>query len=429
MPTMPLLPTRRAPQVVHWLILLVMSLVLCACSAVRLPGAESAGPAAGSPGTATDRPAYDISGPATTGSTGTGAGIPVPTGFEDSDPVRTRGARATPPASAVPEKGVVRVFYGTDRDDEAPRAIGQAYGNGRSTLKFGYVDVSIPREHRMGKLERPSLWRLEFKENPEKHITLVAVQALETDAWRRLVSEVSATRTSRRGMVFVHGFNVSFDDAARRAGQLAYDLGFDGLPFLYSWPSVGSLPSYTIDEANIEWTAANLRDFLKQAYSAGALSEMVLIAHSMGSRALARVVADIASDAQLSRSMKISHLILAAPDIDADVFARDLLPKMGSPVKVTIYTSSKDRALNASRQLHGYDRLGYTQAAVLAARVADVIDASEVDTSLLGHSYYGDHRSVIADMFGIITLAQPIDKRFGLQRRVHGNIGYWEFKP
>ena len=281
----------------------------------------------------------------------------------------------------------------------------------------------------MGTLERPSLFRLEFRENPEKHITLLAVEALDGASWRDALADFSASRSSRRGMVFVHGFNVSFDDAALRAGQITYDLGFDGVPFLYSWPSLGSLSSYTIDESNVEWTAANLRNFLRQAYGAGRLDELVVIAHSMGSRALSRVVAEIVSDSRLSSRMKISHLILAAPDIDAEVFVRDLLPKMGGPLKVTIYTSSKDKALDASRQLHGYDRLGYIQGAVRAARVADVIDASEVDTSLLGHSYYGDHRSVIADMFGLISLAQPIEKRFGLKRRYHGDVRYWEFKP
>ena len=38
-------------------------------------------------------------------------------------------------------------------------------------------------------------------------------------------------------LVFVHGYNVDFDNAVRRAGQLAYDLNFDGPTFLFSWPS------------------------------------------------------------------------------------------------------------------------------------------------------------------------------------------------
>lgn len=333
------------------------------------------------------------------------------------------------PHADLAEKAVVRVFYGTDRSTEPPRLIGQAYGTARANLKFGYADVSIPREHRMGNLERPSIYRLQFREDPEKHIVLLAVTALDAASWQKELSSFVQERSSKRGMVFVHGYNVSFDDAALRAGQLAYDLGFEGVPFLYSWPSLGSVPGYTVDEANVEWTAANLREFLKQAYRAAGLSEMVVIAHSMGSRALSKVVTEIASDRQLAGSMKISHLILAAPDIDAQVFVRDLLPKMASPMKVTIYTSSNDKALGASRTVHGYDRLGYTPGGILAAHVADVIDASGVDTSLLGHSYYGDQRSIIADMFGLISSSQPIDKRFGLTRRPHGQVSYWEFKP
>jgi esterase/lipase superfamily enzyme len=41
-------------------------------------------------------------------------------------------------------------------------------------------------------------------------------------------------------LVFIHGFNNSFEDALRRAGQLAYDLRFDGPVFAFSWSSEGS---------------------------------------------------------------------------------------------------------------------------------------------------------------------------------------------
>jgi esterase/lipase superfamily enzyme len=45
----------------------------------------------------------------------------------------------------------------------------------------------------------------------------------------------------------VHGFNVSFENALRRTAQIAYDLDFDGAPFLFSWPSRDSLLSYASD--------------------------------------------------------------------------------------------------------------------------------------------------------------------------------------
>ena len=42
-------------------------------------------------------------------------------------------------------------------------------------------------------------------------------------------------------LVFVHGFNTTFDNALFRTAQIAYDLKFDGAPFVYSWPSQGQV--------------------------------------------------------------------------------------------------------------------------------------------------------------------------------------------
>jgi esterase/lipase superfamily enzyme len=39
-----------------------------------------------------------------------------------------------------------------------------------------------------------------------------------------------------QALIFVHGYNMSFDNAARRAAQIAYDINFDGATFLFSWP-------------------------------------------------------------------------------------------------------------------------------------------------------------------------------------------------
>ena len=88
--------------------------------------------------------------------------------------------------------------------------------------------------------------------------------------------------------VFVHGYNVTFEDAARWTAQITYDLGFDGAPTFYSWPSRGSVPAYTIDEQNIEWTQSNLRRFLEDFFTRSQAQNVYLIAHSIGNRALTR---------------------------------------------------------------------------------------------------------------------------------------------
>jgi len=42
----------------------------------------------------------------------------------------------------------------------------------------------------------------------------------------------------------------------------------------------------------------------------------------------------------------------------------------------------------------------------------ETIDASHVDTSLLGHSYFAETRSVLSDMFYLIRTGRGLDMRF-----------------
>jgi esterase/lipase superfamily enzyme len=113
-------------------------------------------------------------------------------------------------------------------------------------LSYGECSISIPKSHKIGKLESPSLLRLEFRPDPEKHITLEAIRTLEEEAFFRNVSESVARAAAKDAFVFIHGYNVSFEDAARRTGQIVFDLHFVGAPIFYSWPSNGKVADYLL---------------------------------------------------------------------------------------------------------------------------------------------------------------------------------------
>ena len=129
-------------------------------------------------------------------------------------------------------------------------------------MHYGECAISIPKIHKVGKLESPSILRLEFRPDPEKHITLLSLQTLEEQAFFRAIAESVAKAPARDVFVFIHGYNVSFEDAARRTGQIAFDLNFVGAPILYSWPSNGKVADYLVDETNITWTAPHFQRFL-----------------------------------------------------------------------------------------------------------------------------------------------------------------------
>ena len=109
---------------------------------------------------------------------------------------------------------------------------------------------------------------------------------------------------------------------------------------------------------------------------------------------------------------RIKEVILAAPDIDADVFKRDIAPALiGDGQLVTLYASSKDWALKASKKFHGYVRAGDTGPSLTIVPGVTTVDSSEVDTDFLGHSYFADSTSIIADIYEIISgLLKPEDR-------------------
>jgi esterase/lipase superfamily enzyme/outer membrane protein OmpA-like peptidoglycan-associated protein len=327
---------------------------------------------------------------------------------------------------------VVRVFYATDRQPTHLQKVHNYYGPDRSvvgSLSFGFLDVSIPRDHQMGQIERPAIWRLEFREDPEKHVVLLGVSPEPEGQFFQDVSARVSGSAGKDAFVFIHGYANTFEEAAWRTAQLAYDLGFDGAPILYSWPSRGEVTAYPADEATIEWTTPHLEAFLEKLASASHARTVHLIAHSMGNRALTKALVSMAAKHSKNISPMFREVFLAAPDIDAGVFRQ--LAQSFPPLadRITLYASSKDEALRVSRRFHQNPRAGDSGLAITVVPRVDTIDATAVDTGLLGHSYYGDNRSILSDMFSLIRTGDPPEKRFGMQSAHLKQMTYWAFRP
>ena len=200
----------------------------------------------------------------------------------------------------------------------------------------------------------------------------------------------------------MHGYNVTFEDAARCTAQIAYDLKFDGAPIFFSWPSQGEILQYAVDETNVTWTAPHLMQFLTDVAEQSGAEQIHLIAHSMGNRALTSVLRDLSLTHKSSKPM-FDEVVLTAPDIDAEVFINDIAPAVVKTAqRVTLYASSNDEALIMSKKVHGYARAGDSGSQLVVVPGVDTVDVSAVDTSLLGHNYYGDNSSVLADIFELL---------------------------
>ncbi|HEX5108780.1 MAG TPA: alpha/beta hydrolase [Vicinamibacterales bacterium] len=356
---------------------------------------------------------------------GAGAGTVIVTRREPGSPgppgPQTRGQTSN--------YATVRVFFATDRSRVGSTPARFFGTEPAAAITYGHSDVSVPRDHRLGELEGPSIFRLEFRSDPEKHVTVLRVEPSPRESFASAVRTRVAASTRKEALLFVHGFNVSFEDAVRRAAQLAYDLAFDGPALVFSWPSQeGALVTdYRRDERNAELSVDNLRRVMMDLLDAPDPPTLHVIAHSMGNRVLAGALQQIAAS---TPARKVRRVAMIAPDIDAELFRRAAGRIAAATERLTLYASSADAALRLSQTFAGYPRAGQGGAGIVVVPGMDTIDASSVDTSLTGlyHSYYADNSTVLSDLFAYFRGQNP-DARFGLAPIKAQQGMYWLFRP
>lgn len=304
--------------------------------------------------------------------------------LEWMDPVEAVGYRAVP------------VLFVTDRKQTGSDNPNKFFGGERGELRFGLSHVSIPDIHRTGEIERP--WKL-FPESPSRHVALLDIELSRPVTFLERLNAALRAANARKILVFVHGYNVPFADAVRSLAQLTYDLNFSGVCVLYSWPSTGSFLGYTRDEANAGWTRENFLTMLSTLSQLQDPAEQHLLAHSMGNRVVFQGL-------QFLEGMRFGQVILAAPDEDAGAIENQMPRFLGRAERNTLYSSRKDLALRLSNWVHGHGRGGQEGVTGL-----DSIDASAINFSRFGHSYFHEQRDLLADIFLLVEHGLPPARR------------------
>jgi len=328
---------------------------------------------------------------------------------------------------AAPEPQQVDLFYITDR---APDSDGDLYFSGaRGDLNYGVTQVSMPPGHIMGQHEEPSLLKFEWSHEEDKHIKIRDVLKLDQDEFTNRLKRAIDASPGKKVMVFVHGYNEDFPDASRMVAQFANDLKFPGPVVMFSWPSQGNLTSYTVDETNAEWAQSHFVELLSALLEQVPVHNIYLVGHSMGNRIIGRAMITLSGERLESDLMLFREIIMIAPDIDADVFRKDMAPRLArTGINVTLYASSRDRALMASKAFHGYPRAGDSGEDLVVVEGMETIDASDASGGLLGHSYFAEDRRIMEDIFGLLQTGQRADNRFGLEARETTQGRYWTFR-
>lgn len=316
------------------------------------------------------------------------------------------------------------LMFRTELIEKQRLGTGPQFGGRRDPAEqvhYGFCDVSIPPTHVSGEVESPLLGG----ENENAHVVLKTTELLQEQAFFDAVRSELAKRTpsSRSCFVFIHGFNVSFELAARRTAQIHFDLKFEGAPIFFSWPSRTSIRHYFSDRNEIGFSQYVIRQFLVDVAERVNADRIHVIAHSMGADATCRAIAELGD-----RGRIFDQIILAAPDIDRDVFRLQLAPRLARTAnRTTLYCSRNDRALQISNTFNDGLRAGDSSRGILTTRDVDTVDASGIDTDLLGHSYYGDCLPILNDVQALFQQDQPPENRRLVPWPVADDLRYWTF--
>ena len=334
----------------------------------------------------------------------------------DSNPGKV-AARALEPASCVSSPSLcspsadkpydarlVEFFYATDRNITVSDNIAKIdTSSGRSAvLSYGVAAVHIPRDHEPGRIELPSEWRflgieLTSTSDPNRHFSIKRLASVSLDDWKALMRKQAEESSKKTALVFVHGFNTSFEAALFRNAQIVWDLGYEGISVLYSWSSKGKVRDYIYDRDSAEIARPGFIALLGTLRDLG-IERVNVVAHSMGNHVVLPALNNMATG---SDPIRLNHLVMAAPDVARDVFINQIPVVQRIAEGTTLYASSADKALLASTKLADFPRAGLVplEGPVILPNL-DTIDVTAIGSELLGlnHTVFAENRAVMDDL-------------------------------
>lgn len=367
----------------------------------------------------------------------------------------------------------IDLLYLTDRQPETRSDGSLNYGFARSrSLGFGSAVVTINPGMPWEELEQVSLERKRskrlvmelssieelgrFPPTPPELVVVdgqtrvdpaaleVAAQtgeALQSEILRRL-----ELAPANEVVVFVHGFNNDFDDAAFTLAELWHYLGREQVPILYTWPAGRGGPAgYIYDRESGEFTIHHLKSVFRFLHSIPEIDTFHLIAHSRGTDVLSSAIRELAIEARASGAawpakFRGSHIILAAPDLDMDVVSQRIVAEqLGRETRnISIYTSRSDKAIGlAEHFFKSVKRIGRLGAEDMpetgASSMPNIeglsfIELEEVQSAGSSHGYFHSDPSASSDLILMIRYGREPGAEHGRPLKPVA-AGFWQIEP
>lgn len=338
------------------------------------------------------------------------------------------------------------LYFATNRRHEGddrwhPTRYGRSFStDGMENLRFGWLQLDVPQKD----IDRCLRADTGFGRGDGEQLGALLAKACkkaQIDAYEEVIDPRSADQSQQKAklgskamfkdlqkdmlrrcdaVVYVHGFNVSWEDAVGSALALQLMLNRDGVGdpkqqaavVLFTWPSDGlALPfvSYKSDRSEAKGSGyafarglLKLRDFLAalsdRAGGTACPQDLHLLCHSMGNYVLQNALERMRQFTPGSALPRLfEQIFLCAPDVDADALepGRPMGDLYQLARGVTVYHNTGDVALHVSDYTKGNpERLGShgaSRAALLPDKVQQV-DCSRIVGGLVEHSYYLDGR-------------------------------------
>jgi Alpha/beta hydrolase of unknown function (DUF900) len=281
-------------------------------------------------------------------------------------------------------------------------------------LSYGACRVTIPRSHQLGKVESRNLIKLQFRDDPEKHITLAGLDPLPQALFEEQLSRAGDAENAGV-LIYVHGYNYDFRGAALRCAQIYWDIGLSVIPLLYSWPSQGTATGYLKDQAAAAWTGSHLKDLIARLLKATPVRNLHLLAEGLGCSAVASALGMLRTE---MTSLGQLQVIFAYAEIDVDSFKETAAAVAPLLRGFTVYVSTEDKALDLSTQLSGSPLAG---SSIQVIPGVDTIDVSADAKGLFDPRLTS---AMLSDIYSVMRGIVP-DQRFGLSRVVTSQGSHW----
>lgn len=328
------------------------------------------------------------------------------------------------------ETKALEIYFVTNRNLKSSNidCTNESLGIGLDSMtRYGSCKVNVPKNHTTGQIN----FTQDARKSSHEHFKILNAQSFDID---KLIQNLILS--NRMPLVFVHGFNVRFQEAVLRAAQIAYDLKYQGPVVLLSWPAGAGdgffddkfvNNTYKINLKSATDSISVFENFFEQMSEKNI--RFNLYVHSMGHQIVLPALVNWCKKYNDCRDPKIlvNELILNAPDFEEKKIHEISYALSMTAQRTTLYCSYNDNALIASETYNKNKRIG----SCAYVDGIDVINVSELDAPTLGlglgHGYYSS-RPILSDVFQVLV-GIDAEKRLFIRKSEPNSTEKYIMKP